>query len=109
MANELPKLSEIVSENDPITKRYNNLGEIISGKNGYTGLLSYILVAAGLVLLIMLITGGIGLMTSAGNPDKIKASYGRITHALIGFIIIFASYLIVQLAEVILGVTILSW
>jgi len=72
-------------------------------------LLPYILVAAGLGLLIMLIVGGIGLMTSAGDPDKMKTGYGRITHALIGFVIIFASYLIVQLVGLMLGVSILSW
>jgi hypothetical protein len=52
----------------------------------------------------MLIMGGITLMTSGGNPDKTKAGYGRITHALIGFLIIFIAYFVAQLAEVMLGV-----
>ena len=101
MADELPKLTEIIA-NDPVSDKFGNIGSLMST------LLPYILTAAGLGLLIMLIFGGIGLMTSAGNPDKIKASYGRITHALIGFVIIFASYMIVQLAEVVLGINILG-
>ena len=67
--------------------------------------MSYILVVAGLTLLLMLISGGIGLMTSAGSPDKSKASYGRISGALIGFLIIFVSYFIAKIIELVLGVS----
>lgn len=81
------------------------IGDIISGTDGKTGLLSYILVVAGLILLLMLISGGIGLMTSAGSPDKSKASYGRISGALIGFLIIFVSYFIAKIIELVLGVS----
>ena len=38
-----------------------------------TNLLPYLYVIAGLILLVMLVTGGLGLMTAAGNPDKMKA------------------------------------
>jgi len=70
-------------------------------------LLPYIYVLAGLGLLVMLIVGGIGLMTAGGDEGKVKASYGKITGGLIGFLIIFISYFVVQLIEVILGVNIL--
>lgn len=75
-----------------------NLGQVISA------LLPYIYVAAGLALLVMLIMGGIQLMTAAGDPAKTKASYGRLTFALIGFLVIFISYFVAQLLEVILGI-----
>lgn len=70
--------------------------------------LPYVFVIAGLILLVMLILGGIQLMTSAGNPDKIKAGSGRITHALIGFLIVFIAYFVAQLVQVMLGVNFLS-
>lgn len=70
--------------------------------------LPYVFVIAGLILLFMLILGGIQLMTAAGNPDKTKAGYGRITHALIGFLIVFVAYFVSQLVEVMLGVKFLS-
>lgn len=76
------------------------VGEILSD------LLPYIYVMAGLVLLLLLITGGFSLMTSAGNPDKIKAGYGKIKSALIGFLIIFISYIVAMLIQTILGVDI---
>ena len=68
-------------------------------------LLPYIYVVAGLILLLMLISGGIELMTSAGNPDKTKAGYGKISAALIGFLIIFVSYMVAKIVEEILGVS----
>lgn len=73
----------------------------------FSDLLKYIYPAAGLILLVMLIVGGLGLMTSAGNADKTKASYGKITNALIGFLIIFISYFVVQLVEMIFGIKII--
>jgi len=75
--------------------------------NIFSALLPYLYVAAGLILLIMLIVGGLGLMTAAGNPDKMKAGYGKITNALIGFLIVFISYFVVQIVETILGIKIL--
>jgi len=100
------------SSTDIIPSYYNtgfkfsssSIGDILGGENG---LLRYIYVIAGLVLLLMLISGGIGLMTSGGNPDKMKAGYGKITSALIGFLIVFISYIVAQLLETILGVDIL--
>jgi len=76
----------------------SNIGDIISK------VLPYVFVVAGLILLFMLILGGIQLMTSAGDPDKTKAGYGRIIHAFIGFIIVFVAYFVAQLAEVMLGI-----
>jgi len=79
----------------------NSLGEIISQ------LLPYIYGFAGLALFVMLIVGGITLMTAAGDPGKSKDGYGKITAGLIGFLIIFVSYFVTQIIEVVLGVKIL--
>lgn len=73
----------------------------------FSALLPYIYVIAGLILLVTLVMGGLGLMTAAGNADKMKAGYGKITNALIGFLIIFISYFVVQLVEVVLGIKII--
>jgi len=43
-------------------------------------------------------------MTAAGNPDKIKAAQGKITAGLIGFLIIFVAYFLMQILEVVLGI-----
>lgn len=78
------------------------LGDIVSR------ILLYIFVLAGLILFGFLIFGGFELLTSAGNPDKVKAAQGKITNAIVGFIIIFLSYWIVQILEIIFGISILG-
>ena len=89
--------ADVVLPTDPTG--FTDIGSIISA------LLPYVYVAAGLVLLLVLISGGIGLMTSAGNPDKSKAAWGKITGGLIGFLIIFVSYFIAKIVEVLFGVS----
>ncbi len=95
--------ADVVLPTDPTG--FTDIGSIIGGNGTRKGLLPYIYVVAGLILLLMLISGGIGLMTSAGNPDKSKVAWGKITGGLIGFLIIFVSYFIAKIVEVLLGVS----
>jgi len=48
----------------------------------------------GVIFIILLIYGGFIRMTAQGAPDKIKTSTGIITSAIVGIIIILASYTI---------------
>ena len=77
------------------------LGDIISSA------LQYIYVIAGLSLLVMLIAGGVELMAAAGDEDAMKSGYGKIKTSLIGFLIVFVSYFVVQIVEVVFGIQIL--
>ena len=83
---------------DNITEKYKNIGSIVGA------LLPYVYIIAGLAMLIMLVSGGITLMTAAGNPKKSAEGYGKITAGLIGFVIIFVSYFVAQIVQVVLGV-----
>lgn len=80
----------------------SNLGDIISA------FLPYIFIIAGLTLFILLIIGGFGLLISGGSPDKMKAAQGKITSAVIGFVIIFISYWLARILEILLGISILG-
>ena len=82
---------------DPITTKFTNVGGIISLA------IKYVYVIAGLSLLAMLIYGGVMLMTAAGDPKKADGGYKLISNALIGFFIIFISYWLVKIVEVMLG------
>mgnify|MGYP001603397046 FL=1 len=66
--------------------------------------LPYIFGIAGLILLFYLIWGGFSLMLSKGDQKAVEAAKGRITTAIIGFVIIFIAYWLVQLLGRILGV-----
>lgn len=67
-------------------------------------------VIAGIVLVFYFIMGGIGLMSSAGqnDPQKIAQAQKTLTSALIGFIIVFASYWIVSLIGQLFGIQVLG-
>jgi hypothetical protein len=75
------------------------IGEIIAKAT------PWIFTIAGMLLLIYLIFGGIQLMLSQGDPKNAQAAKAHITNALIGFIIIFIAYWIVQLLGIILGLS----
>lgn len=66
-------------------------------------LIPYVFVFAGLGLLAFLIMGGFQLMMSAGDSKAMESAKGKITNAVIGFIIVFLAYWITQLLEMILG------
>ncbi len=67
-----------------------------------------IFILAGIILLFMLVFGGFTIFVSAGNPEKIKKGTGMITSALIGFLIIFAAYWIIELLQITFGINILG-
>lgn len=69
-------------------------------------IIPYVFVIAGLILLFMLIMGGIGMMLSANNEQGLKKANGQITNALLGFLMLFISYWLVQIIEAVLGITI---
>lgn len=78
-----------------------NLGAIISQA------LEYAIVLGGIAMFAYLLWGGFDLLTSAGNPEGIQKGTQKIIFAIIGFLVIFASYFIVQLVETMFGFTIL--
>jgi Zn-dependent protease with chaperone function len=71
-------------------------------KNVYT--------AAAILFFVLLLFGGISIILGAGGNDPKKAGQGRkaIIAAITGFIVIFASYWIVQIVGFITGIDILN-
>ena len=91
---------ESISGPTTVENKFPNIGSII------TQLLPIVFVLAGIILFIFLIIGGFGLLTSAGDPGKTKAAQGKITSAVIGFVIIFIAYWLVRIIEIMLGIQI---
>ncbi|MFH0863774.1 MAG: hypothetical protein V1858_01645 [Candidatus Gottesmanbacteria bacterium] len=69
-----------------------------------------VFVLVGVILFLLLIFGGVGFIISAGQGDKEGVGKGKnaITAALIGFLIIFAAYWIVEIIHFITGIEIFS-
>ncbi len=68
----------------------------------------YIFGAAGLASLVFIIWAGFQYLLSQGNPKQIEEARNKLTQAIVGFLIVFASYWLVQILEKVLGVKIVS-
>lgn len=72
-------------------------------------LVSNAYILAGVLFLVLFIWGGLNVIGSAGSSDPQQAAKGWkiITAAFVGFLIIFASYWIIKVIEIITGLKIL--
>ncbi len=91
-----------IEEEFDLAQKFPTVGKLIST------LLPNIYILAGLLLFLLLIFGGFGIIMGAGGDDPKKTGQGKqaVTAALIGFLIIFVSYWIIQIIEVLTGVNI---
>ena len=98
----IPKYSDIaeIPQDAPI-RNWSNIGNIVSS------LLTYIFPIAGLLTFAYLLYGGFHLMIAQGDENGVKEAKAKITNAIIGFVIIFLAYWIVQALGIILGVQLL--
>ena len=71
-------------------------------------LLPNIFIAAGLLMFFYLLYGGFRYLTAGGDEKAVTAAKSVLTNAVIGLIIIFCSWWIVRIIEVIFGMAILS-
>ncbi len=83
---------------------FSDLGSLIST------LLPNVYMIAGIILFILLIFGGFTFIVSAGQqkPEGVQKGQNAIMAALIGFLLIFASWWIMQIIEMITGIKILQ-
>ncbi|QQS39078.1 hypothetical protein IPM62_00455 [Candidatus Woesebacteria bacterium] len=70
--------------------------------------IAVVLVLASVIFFFMLVLGGIKWITSGGDKGKTEAARNQITAALVGLIIVFASWAILQLVNLVFGVDIIS-
>ena len=64
--------------------------------------------AAGIILFLMLVWGGLERMINATDSKAQEAGKQRITAAIIGFILLFCSFWIAQILQIIFGITIVG-
>lgn len=77
--------------------RFGTPGAII------TAAFPYLFSIAGLILFIMLVIGALEIMLGAGDPKSAESGQKRITTAVIGFLLLFASFWIIQILFTIFG------
>lgn len=103
MENSLADVN-IAQEFKPPFLALSQTGSLVSA------IVSNLYILAGVVLLILILLGGFGMIAGAGQNDPQKIAQGKksVTMAVVGFLIIFTSYWIIQLIEVLTGVDILK-
>lgn len=75
----------------------DSIGSLIST------LLTILYPLAGLILLVVLLWGGVDMIISRGDPEKIKGARGKITAGIIGFILLVISFLLVRIVAFMTG------
>lgn len=73
-----------------------------------SGLIRLSLVVAAIVFFFILVVGGIQWIVSGGDKAATEAARNRITAALVGLVIVFAAWAIIQLIETFFGIDILQ-
>ena len=73
-----------------------------------SGLIRLTLVVAALVFFFILVIGGIRWIVSGGDKANTETARNQITAALVGLVIVFAAWAIVELINVFFGINIFS-
>lgn len=86
---------------------FENLGGLTI-PNMISGIITLAMIGVSLVFFFILISGGFKWVTSGGDEKKVGAARSEITNALIGLAIVFAAWAIMNLIQVVFGITILG-
>jgi len=95
-------LQNLQDEATPNFKSTSTLGTVVEKTT------PYIFFFAGLSLLIYFTFAGFNLMNSGGDPQKVKAAQAKMTTAILGFIIVFSAFWVVQFAGLFLGLDVFN-
>lgn len=86
----------------PDTIKITDIGKLISA------LVGTVLIIAALLAFLYLILGGIKWITSGGDKAGMEEARNKITHAIVGLIIVGAAWAIMSLVQNFLGVQIIG-
>lgn len=86
--------------NSPIADDLSTPGGILSR------VLEFAFPIAGLILFVMIVWGGFEILSQSATKKSTEAGRQRITSAIIGFLLLFVSYWIIEVIERVFGITI---
>lgn len=67
--------------------------------------ISAVIALGGIILFIMLLTGGVKYITSGGDPKAVESAKHTLTYAVGGLILVLLSYLILFIIGQVTGAT----
>jgi hypothetical protein len=86
----------------PSNIKITDIGKLISS------LVGLLLILSALIAFIYLILGGISWITSGGDKAAMEGARNKITHAIVGLIIVGAAWAVMILVQNFLGVQIIG-
>jgi hypothetical protein len=86
----------------PATVKITEIGSLISA------LVGTLLILAALITFVYLILGGIQWITSGGDKTAMEAARNKITHAIVGLVIVGSAWAIMALVQNFLGISIIG-
>lgn len=89
-----------ITVKQPTNIKINDIGALI------TALVGTMLILSALLAFLFLVLGGISWITSGGDKVKLEEARNKITHAIVGLIVVGAAWAIMILIQNFLGVTI---
>ena len=90
-------MAHTLAQSTPATHSLNPLGDTSGGAPELYGrILRLLLGFSGVGALMFFVWGGITLLMSRGNPDKVKAGKDTLMWAIIGLVVAFSSYIILR-------------
>lgn len=89
-------------------EQFQNLERIDFGEF-VTIAVSFALIVASLAFFFILVIGGVKWITSGGDKGKVEGARSQITAGLIGLVIVFASWAILNIIENFFGVNLRSF
>lgn len=103
---------------DVTSETFRNLNPLYIGDSEYKtqlstprGIISRALTfafpLAGIILFVMIVWGGFEIVSGAATKKSLDAGKQRVTAAIVGFILLFSSYWLAQIVEVVFGIRIL--
>lgn len=73
-----------------------------------SALITILLVITAIILFIILLVGGITVMTSGGDTQKSEKGQSAVTAAIIGLLIVFGAWAILNLVSTFYGINLLQ-
>lgn len=86
------------------TGKFEGVAKLSSLEFIFQRVLNIAISLAGLVLFVMLLTGGFSWLTAGGDPEKAKKAGGTLTWAIAGFALLLGSWFILRLISQFTGV-----
>lgn len=87
----------------------SDVAEQLSTPGGIiTRTLNFLFPISGLILFVMIVWGGFEVLAGSSSGKSLDAGKQRITAAIIGFLLLFSSYWLIQIIEVVFGLVIVG-